>query len=113
MLEFFDDILIYSKSMEDHVGHLTTILEILQVNQFVANFKKCQFGATSIKYLVVKAMQKWPTPQNIKELCRFLHLTGYYLKFVANYGSISLTLTQLLKRAILGGTKVQRMPFNA
>lgn len=45
VLVFFDDILIYSRSLEELMKHLATILSVLAENPFVANFKKCQFGA--------------------------------------------------------------------
>lgn len=98
--------------LEEHVGYLTTVLEVLKENQFVANFKKCHFRTTSIEYLghivsaegvladptKIEAMQQWSVPRNIKDLHGFFGLTNYYHKFVANYGSIALPLTQLLKK---------------
>ena len=48
---FIDDILVYSKSMEEHVYHLRTVLQILRKNQLYAKFSKCDFSTESVSFL--------------------------------------------------------------
>ncbi|KAE8696106.1 hypothetical protein F3Y22_tig00110676pilonHSYRG00061 [Hibiscus syriacus] len=112
VLVFFDDILVYSTSMKDHITHLGLVLVILQTNQLFAKMSKCFFGQTQVEYLghiisaagvstdptKVEAMRNWPIPKSLKSLRGFLGLTGYYRRFIKNYGTISKPLTQLLKK---------------
>lgn len=51
MLVFFDDILVFSKTLDDHVGHLRTVLTILLDNQLYAKRSKCVFGCQEVEYL--------------------------------------------------------------
>ena len=112
ILVFFDDILVYSRSVEEHEEHLRTVLQILRAEKLFANRKKCLFAQEQIEYLghvvtrdgvaadpsKVKAMLEWPVPKSIRELRGFLGLTGYYRKFVKGYGKIASPLTDQLKK---------------
>jgi hypothetical protein len=112
VLVFFDDILIYSKSVSEHVIHLEKVLNMLLENCFVANQKKCKFGCDHVDYLghiisgqgvsvdpdKVKCVIEWPVPRNVKGVRGFLGLTGYYRKFIKDYGKIAKPLTELTKK---------------
>ena len=109
-LVFFDDILIYSKSWEEYLSHLQTVLTILAVNHLFAKEAKCHFGVTSVDYLghfistygvsvdpsKIQAVEEWPIPTTHREVCGFLGLAGYYRKFVQRFGKIFAPLHQLL-----------------
>jgi len=112
ILVFFDDILIYSHSMTEHLGHLRIVFTILQTNLLYAKASKCVFYSPQVEYLghvisaagvstdphKIEAILNWPLPCNIKQLKGFLGLTGYYRRFVKGYGIICKPLTQLLKK---------------
>jgi hypothetical protein len=112
IIVFLDDILIYNPSWSLHLTHFRMVFDILRESQFFIKISKCEFGHTSIHYLghiisdvgvstdpeKTVAMEQWHVPQNATELRGFLGFTGYYRKFVLNYGIISKPLTQLLTK---------------
>ncbi|MCH81106.1 RNA-directed DNA polymerase (Reverse transcriptase), partial [Trifolium medium] len=112
VLVFFDDILIYSKDWDSHIKHLKEVLSLLNDHKLVANRKKCSFAQKSVEYLghlitgegvacdpnkVISVVQ-WPQPRNVKGVRGFLGLTGYYRKFIKDYGKIAKPLTELTKK---------------
>lgn len=92
VLVFFEDILVYGRSLDDHLNHLHTVLSVLQSNTLFAKASKCRFGVSEIDYLghlissngvradpsKLHAMLQWPVPLSIKSLRGVLGLTGYY-----------------------------------
>ena len=83
--------------MELHLSHLWTILELLLHHQLYAKRSKCVFGCTKVEYLrhIIAGQGVSVDPKALKG---FLGLTGYYRKFILNYGHIVAPLTALLKK---------------
>ncbi|MCH80903.1 RNA-directed DNA polymerase (Reverse transcriptase) [Trifolium medium] len=92
--------------------HLREVLELFSAHNLVANKKKCNFAQRSVEYLrhlitgegvavdpnkVISVLQ-WPQPKNVKGVRGFLGLTGYYRKFIKDYGKIAKPLTELTKK---------------
>ena len=112
VIVFFDDILVYSRSYEEHLDHIRQVFEWLARDQWKLKFSKCKFAQRSISYLghiisekgvatdpaKVEVVLSWPTPSSVKELRSFLGLAGYYRKFIRHFGILARPLTNLLKK---------------
>jgi hypothetical protein len=115
VLVFFDDILVYNNSYEEHVEHLRAVLQLLAQDHWQVKLSKCSLTQRKIQYLghiisqgcvatdpsKVKAVSQWPTPTNVKELRSFLGLAGYYRKFVRFFAILARPLTELLKKNVV------------
>ncbi|KAJ8751836.1 hypothetical protein K2173_026032 [Erythroxylum novogranatense] len=112
VLVFFDDILVYSKSWEEHMQHLQSVLTILSQHQFFAKEEKCVFAVERIEYLghiltgdgiepcssKIQAVLDWPVPTTVRAVRGFLGLAGYYRKFIKHYGTIAAPLNRLMSK---------------
>ncbi|WMV08820.1 hypothetical protein MTR67_002205 [Solanum verrucosum] len=111
VIVFIDDILIYSKSENEHVDHLRIVLQVLKDQQLFAKFSKCEFWLRSITFLghivsskgievdtkKMDAVKSWRRPLTPSDIRSFLGLSGYYRRFLEGFSSITsllMTLTQ-------------------
>lgn len=112
VLVFLDDILIYSKNMEQHEQHVREVLALLRKHKLYAKESKCELFASRVEFLghivdarglhmmedKVKAMLEWPTPSSVAELQSFLGTVGYYRRFIRMFSELAAPLTQLLQK---------------
>ena len=114
---YLDDIIVFGKTVEEHVSRLEAVIQRLAEHGFKLKASKCKLLQTRVKYLghilsaegietdpsKTESIRNWPTPQNAKELRSFLGLASYYRKFIPNLSKIASPLNELL-----GGPKRRR-----
>eukprot|EP00253_Pinus_taeda_P026215 PITA_26215 len=112
VLIFIDDILIYSRSHEEHKEHLRMVLQTLREHQLYAKFSKCDFFKEEIQYLghvitkegiavdpeKIRTIMEWPIPKDVADIRSFMGLAGYYRRFVESFSRIAYTITSLQKK---------------
>ncbi|GBG80748.1 hypothetical protein CBR_g31303 [Chara braunii] len=111
VMVYLDDIFIFSRTVEEHVGHLDKVLSLLRQHKFKINGEKCEFSRTCILYLgreisaeglkpddaKVVSIRDWPRPQSVTEMKSFLGMTDYYRNFVKNYSIVVAPMTDLTR----------------
>jgi len=109
---YLDDIIIYSKTMKEHIQHMEITLQRLANNRLYAKISKCEFVKPSIEYLghiiskddiqmdptKIQAVVDWPTPKTLKKLLGFLGSAEFYHSFVKSFSTIAAPLTSLTKK---------------
>jgi hypothetical protein len=112
---FIDDILVYSKTEEEHDEHLRIVLKTLRKHKLYAKFDKCDFYQKEILYLghvissegivvdseKIKAIMEWPIPKDVADIRSYMGITGYYRRFIEGFSKIAYPITPLQKK----GTK--------
>jgi len=109
---FIDDILIYSKTKEEHADHLRVVLKILRDHQLYEKLSKCEFWLDEVQFLghvisakgiavdpaKIETVLKWERPKTVTEVRSFLGLAGYYKRFVEGFSKKVNPLTQLTRK---------------
>lgn len=109
VMVYLDDICIFSRTQEEHLKHLDTVLGIIAKAGKYLKLKKCRFMHQDLAYLghivdahgvhpdpsKVKAVQDWPRPRNVKDVRQFLGLANYFRRFIHKYANIASPLYRL------------------
>ena len=120
---YLDDILIFSKSVKEHVLHVRTVLQRLMENKLYVKAEKCEFSVSTVSFLgfiieqghlrpdpaKIRAVMEWPVPTTRKLLQRFLGFANFYRRFIKNYSRLAAPLTQLTstKKAFVWSSAAQ------
>ena len=108
---YLDDILIYSKTLEDHDRDVKRVLTLLRKHRLYAKMEKCQFSVQKVEFLGfiitpegismdperITTVLNWPVPKTIKQLQSFLGFANFYRRFIYGYSKMSAPLTKLIK----------------
>lgn len=111
-LVYLDDIIIFSKNLEDHESDLSQVMTRLMKAGITLKVNKCEFFKRELDYLGhhicdgkispvsrnIEKLMSSKRPQNVKEIRRFLGLSGYYRKFIKGYATLANPLTELTKQ---------------
>ena len=110
---YFDDILVYSRNLDEHVGHLRLVLGVLRKERLFTNLKKCDFCKDELVFLgfvvsvagikvdqsKVKVIQDWPKPTSITQVRSFHGLASFCSRFV-KVSTIAEPLTEVVKKNV-------------
>ncbi|XP_033761705.1 uncharacterized protein LOC117343459 [Pecten maximus] len=109
---FIDDILVYTRTWEEHVSVLRALFQRLRGARLTARPTKCAIGYGSLECLghivgdqclapnpeKIKAILEVPTPETKKQVRSFMGMAGFYRKFIPDFASISVPLTDLTRK---------------
>ncbi|KAL0200244.1 hypothetical protein M9458_003431, partial [Cirrhinus mrigala] len=108
---YLDDILIYSKTLEEHTQHVRAVLRRLLAHQLYCKLEKCAFHQHTTTFLgfvissqgvamdpqKMEAVRSWPLPTSLKQLQRFLGFANFYRRFIQGFSATAAPLTALTK----------------
>jgi hypothetical protein len=111
---YFDDILIYSKSIDEHIDHLHAVFNAPRDAHLFGNLDKCTFCTDRVSFLGyvatpqgievdhanVVAIHCWPIPKALSQVQSFLGLVGFYRRFVKDFSTIVAPLNELTKKGV-------------
>src|SRR5579859_4055106 len=120
VIVYMDDILIFSKNLHEHIGHIRQVLLALAGANMILNIEKCKFFQTETRFLGhilsrhgsrpdprnIEKVMAWPTPRTITDVRGFCNLAGHYRRYIPKFADMSLPLTDLMKGSPAKGAKI-------
>ena len=114
ILVYLDDIMVFSKTFEEHMQHLDIALSRLAQHNLTVKLEKCHFAQKEVEFLGhfikdqtvtlntknLKLITDIKPPSSVKEVQRFLGMVGYYRRFIRNFSTIAAPLYQLTKKNV-------------
>ena len=111
---FLDDILVFSKTLEEHVAYVKQVLSRLYNYGLTCNLKKCEFHASSLLFFdfvissegvsmdsnYIVAITEWPVFQDVHKVQIFLSFANFYCRFINDYSRITSLITSLLHKGL-------------
>ena len=111
---YLDDVIIFSRSFEEHVDHLRQVFDRLRQAGLKLQPKKCTFGQTEVKYLghivskdgvatdpdKIKLVKDYPIPTKVSEIKSFMGFVGYYRRYIKDFCKIADPLTNLTRKKV-------------
>ena len=112
---YIDDVLVFSKTLEDHLKHLTLVLDRLIEVGLKLNPTKCYFIRQEVAFLGhiitpqglrttnrhITAVAEFPMPQSVREVRQFLGLASYYRRFVKSFAELAQPLHSLTRKGAM------------
>ena len=116
VLVYLDDILVFSRTKEEHLKHLETVCSLLAEHDFRLRLDKCHFGKNKLNYLghtisasgiqpessKLEAVRTWPKPHSVVQVQQFLGFCNFYRRYVKNFSKIAEPLYALTRKGNVG-----------